>query len=83
MTTITDENNTSQRRKKGKKSFWFEFAEKKGVNPHKSVWSEYEEQNKEKKGQFQDKRYCNKCGATLPIDGKFCERCGQHVRNVK
>jgi len=76
VTTITEAKNTSKRRKKGKKSFWFEFAEEKGVNPRKSVWSEYEkheEQNKEKMRQSQEQRYCTKCGASLPIDGKFCE----------
>lgn len=83
MTIIADINDTTQRQKKGKKSFWFEFAEEKGVNPHKSVWSEFERQNEEKPRQIQKQRYCTKCGATLPVDGKFCERCGQKVRNFK
>ncbi|MFX0122148.1 MAG: zinc-ribbon domain-containing protein [Candidatus Hodarchaeota archaeon] len=26
-------------------------------------------------------RYCNKCGASIQPDGKFCERCGHRIKS--
>lgn len=80
---ITEAKNPSQSRKKRKKSFWFEFAEEKGVNPHKSVWSEFNKNqklNQENKRFKREIRFCSRCGASLEPDAKFCERCGQRIR---
>ncbi|MHA2245599.1 MAG: hypothetical protein ACXADY_11590 [Candidatus Hodarchaeales archaeon] len=74
---MTEAKGPNQKRKKEKKSFWFEYAEKKGVNPHKSAWREYSNDEKEKREMRI--RYCRKCGAAIIADGKFCERCGQRV----
>ncbi len=72
-------NSSPSTRKKDKKSFWFEYAEKKGEDPHKSAWRKFEEDGKEKqKGSI---RYCRKCGSELILDAKFCERCGQRLRS--
>ncbi|MFX1517632.1 MAG: zinc-ribbon domain-containing protein [Promethearchaeota archaeon] len=28
-------------------------------------------------------RYCNKCGASIQPNGKFCEKCGNRIRQIK
>jgi ribosomal protein S27AE len=81
---ITEINDSSKNRKKRKKSFWFEFAEDKGVNPHKSAWSDFltdEKENQENEQYKRGKRFCTRCGVSLQLDAKFCERCGQRVRS--
>ncbi|MHA2224249.1 MAG: zinc-ribbon domain-containing protein [Candidatus Hodarchaeales archaeon] len=78
MIQISEGNNRSKNSKKKKKSFWFEYAEKKGVDPHKSAWTKFKEENSQK--QKNNIHYCTKCGTTLKPDTKFCERCGQRVR---
>ncbi len=69
-------------KKNDKKSFWFEFAEKKGVNPHKSAWYEYQDQEKrkEKNTISEIDRFCTQCGFSLAAEAKFCERCGQKIK---
>ena len=49
VTTITDSERKINKKKAGKKSFWFEFAEEQGVNPHKSAWTEFHHKEKEEK----------------------------------
>lgn len=83
MKELTEVKEPSQSRKKRKKSFWFEFAENKGFDPHKSVWSEFlnnQKSNQERKRVKREIRFCSRCGASLKPDTKFCERCGQHIR---
>ena len=68
----------SKDKKPSKKSFWFEFADKQGVNPHKSAWAEYDAQEKRKKKS--STRYCSQCGNELIKESRFCERCGFKVK---
>ncbi len=68
----------SEGKKSSKKSFWFEFADKKGVNPYKSAWAEFETQEKKKKQS--SIRYCSKCGYGLVMESRYCERCGLRVK---
>ncbi len=74
---ITEGKDIPRTRKKEKKSFWFEYAKKKGVDPHKSAWREFSDELKSKRDK--ELRYCSKCGASIHPEGKFCERCGQRV----
>jgi hypothetical protein len=82
---ISETRNDLKPKKKKKKSFWFEYAEDKGVNPHGSVWSEFAQKEKEGKraAQHQVIRYCTQCGGALKGDSKFCQRCGHRVRRRK
>ncbi len=69
--------------KKKKKSFWFEYAEDKGVNPHSSAWSEFtqNEKNMKRTKESYTIRFCSQCGGSLKIDSKFCQRCGHRIRS--
>ncbi|MFX0173630.1 MAG: zinc-ribbon domain-containing protein [Candidatus Hodarchaeota archaeon] len=80
MKEITEIRDSSKNRKKRKKSFWFEFAEDKGVNPHKSAWFDFLTDQEKDLNKHKD-RFCTKCGVSLQLDAKFCERCGQRVRS--
>lgn len=72
-------NSSPRTRKKEKKSFWFEYADKKGVDPHKSAWRKFEEDKLVKqKGSI---RFCRRCGSEIIPNAKFCERCGQRLRS--
>ncbi|UCG04706.1 MAG: zinc-ribbon domain-containing protein [Candidatus Heimdallarchaeota archaeon] len=75
---MTEAKGPNSKRKKEKKSFWFEYAKQKGVDPHKSAWRKFEDDKKE--NQDRKIRYCNKCGASVQPDGKFCERCGHRIQ---
>jgi uncharacterized paraquat-inducible protein A len=80
--SISNKNSDRKSKKKKPKSFWFEYAEKKGVNPHKSAWDEFSKKEKEKKGatEYATIRFCTQCGGTLNSGSKFCQRCGHRVR---
>lgn len=82
---ISQANNDDTKKKKKTKSFWFEYAEKKGVNPHKSVWDDFSKKEKEKKRAAEDAtiRFCSQCGGVLNSDSKFCQRCGRPIRKRK
>lgn len=69
-------------KKKEKKSFWFEYAEKKGVDPHSSAWKDFSSKEKEKarKEEFKSLRFCTQCGGELKRDSTFCQKCGQRVK---
>jgi membrane protease subunit (stomatin/prohibitin family) len=79
---ITKMNNNRNNKKKKTKSFWFEYAEEKGVNPHKSAWEEFSAKEKEKKRATENAtiRFCTQCGGTLNSDSRFCQRCGHRVK---
>ncbi|MFW9778280.1 MAG: zinc-ribbon domain-containing protein [Candidatus Heimdallarchaeota archaeon] len=81
MKAISKNNRPSKPKKKKSKSYWFEHQEKRGINPHKSAWSEFEE--KQKRETFQEgtfsNQFCARCGAELRVDAKFCERCGERT----
>ena len=72
-----------RKKKRTKSSVWFKYAEEKGVNPHKSAWSDYaqkstsEEKSKVKQSSI---RFCTQCGAQVTPKSKFCERCGHRVK---
>ncbi len=85
MKPISQAKNDDTKKKKKTKSFWFEYAEKKGVNPHKSVWNEFSKKEKEKKRAEEDatRRFCTQCGGVLNSDSKFCQRCGRPIRKRK
>jgi len=68
----------SDGKKPSKKSFWFEFADKQGVNPHKSAWAEFDAKEKKKQQAFI--RYCSQCGNGLVKESRFCERCGFRIK---
>ena len=54
------------------------------MNPHKSVWQAFKDDEIEKTGAQSKKiRYCNKCGALIQPDGKFCEKCGNRILRQK
>ena len=76
---ISEAKGPKKSRKKEKKSYWFEYAEKKGVDPHKSVWRNFVGDQKAK--QNMTSRRCTKCGTLIHTEGKFCERCGQSVKS--
>ncbi|MFX0015567.1 MAG: hypothetical protein ACFFB2_11720 [Promethearchaeota archaeon] len=77
VNNITDTKEYQKKPKKAKKSFWFEYTEKKGEDPHKSAWRQYYDDERENKNRIT--RYCRKCGAVIHPEGKFCERCGQRI----
>ena len=69
--------------KRTKKSVWFKYAEEKGINPHKSAWSDFEK--KENKSDDENRkhkslRFCTKCGTQITSDTRFCERCGNRTK---
>ncbi|MHA1973802.1 MAG: hypothetical protein ACTSW1_12470 [Candidatus Hodarchaeales archaeon] len=68
-----------QNKKPVKKSYWFEFAEKKGLSPHKSAWSQFLDNEKTKRTSENRSLFCYQCGFELRIDSRFCERCGARV----
>ena len=76
---ISEGNNSQKTSKKEKKSFWFEYAEKKGVDPHKSAWRQFKDEKIKK--QKETPRFCTECGNTLKSEAMFCERCGERLRN--
>lgn len=82
MKPISQAKNDVTNKKKKTRSFWFEYAEKKGVNPHKSVWNEFSKKEKETKrvAEYATTRFCTQCGGVLNSDSKFCQRCGNRIR---
>ena len=78
---ISDINGSANERKKKKKSFWFEYAEEKGLNPHKSAWAEFDEQEKRRQTN-EEMKFCDQCGASLKIDSRFCQRCGSKIKRI-
>lgn len=77
MKQISRANGNPQDRKKKKKSFWFEYAEEKGVDPHKSAWREFTDDSREE--ERKKERFCQKCGTLIKRDWKFCEKCGSRL----
>ena len=69
--------------KRTKKSVWFKYAEEKGINPHKSAWSDFAQKNRESQ-EISEKssksRFCTGCGAQVTTDSRFCERCGNRTK---
>ncbi|UCE14952.1 MAG: zinc ribbon domain-containing protein [Candidatus Heimdallarchaeota archaeon] len=78
MKQISRANENQGDRKKKKKSFWFEYAEKKGVDPHKSAWREFTDEKRKEEGKIT--RFCRKCGTLIKTDWKFCEKCGSRIQ---
>jgi len=66
-------------KRSGKKSYWFEFAEKKGFSPHKSAWFQFLDNEKRKASSEKQSLFCYRCGFELGTDSRFCERCGTKV----
>ena len=69
--------------KRTKKSVWFKYAEEKGIDPHKSAWSDFDkniDKSKDKKQKLKSIRFCTKCGAQITPDSRFCERCGNRTK---
>ncbi|MFX0084136.1 MAG: hypothetical protein ACFFAU_00550 [Candidatus Hodarchaeota archaeon] len=85
MKPISEGKKNSKSDKKKKKSFWFEYAEDKGVNPHSSAWSEFAQKEKGMKRTTESYaiRFCSQCGGSLKGDSKFCQRCGHRIRSRK
>lgn len=80
---ISETRKDSTSKKKKKKSFWFEYAENKGVNPHSSAWRDFAHKEKEKIIETVKHviRFCSQCGGALKNDSKFCQRCGHRIRS--
>ena len=73
----------SLKEKRTKKSVWFKYAEEKGIDPHKSAWSDFTQKNpksEDKKQKLASIRFCTKCGAQITSDSRFCERCGNRAK---
>ena len=69
--------------KKTKKSVWFQYAEEKGLDPHKSAWSDFKEKNPlrdKDRPQSPSIQYCTQCGKQIKVQSRFCERCGTKIR---
>jgi len=69
--------------KRTKKSVWFKYAEEKGIDPHKSAWSDFTQKTPkslEKNRKLRSIRFCTKCGAQITSDSSFCERCGNRTK---
>jgi len=69
--------------KRTKKSVWFKYAEEKGIDPHKSAWSNFTQKSpkSDKKNQkLKSIRFCTKCGTQLTSESRFCERCGNRSK---
>ncbi len=81
MKQISDINGSINQRKKKKKSFWFEYAEEKGLDPHKSAWAEFDKKEKELLT-AEKVRFCSTCGASLKMDSRFCQRCGSKIHRI-
>ncbi|MHA2239030.1 MAG: zinc ribbon domain-containing protein [Candidatus Hodarchaeales archaeon] len=74
---------TDRKKKRTKSSVWFQYAKEKGVDPHKSAWSDYARKTAStdgKKEKHLSIRFCTKCGAQLKTKSKFCERCGRRIK---
>lgn len=74
---------TERKKKRTKSSVWFKYAEEKGENPHKSAWSDYAKKNtlnKRSNVKHSKIRFCTQCGAQITPKSKFCERCGNRVK---
>ncbi len=72
------------KKKRTEKSVWLKYTESKGLDPHKSAWSNFKEKTSSSDSQKKNPpsiRFCTQCGAQQPIDTRFCERCG--VRSKK
>ena len=76
---ISEGNNSQKTSKKEKKSFWFEYAEKKGVDL--GSWPSSKKKDEKNKKQKETPRFCTECGNTLKSEAMFCERCGERLRN--
>ena len=70
------------KKKRTEKSVWFKYAEDKGLDPHKSAWSDFKDKNtkSEKKKHQSSIRFCTQCGKQVDIKSRFCERCGTRVK---
>ncbi len=71
------------KKKRIKKSVWFKYAEEKGIDPHKSAWSDFAQKNRkspDKNRKLKSIRFCTKCGAQITSDSRFCERCGNRTK---
>jgi uncharacterized paraquat-inducible protein A len=69
--------------KRTKKSVWFKYAEEKGIDPHKSAWSDFSRNNtksNDKNQKLASLRFCTQCGAQFTSDSRFCERCGNRTK---
>ena len=69
--------------KRTKKSVWFKYAEEKGLDPHKSAWSDFKEKNplqNEEETQSPSISFCTQCGKQIEIKSRFCERCGTKIK---
>jgi len=69
--------------KRTKKSVWFKYAEEKGIDPHKSAWSDFAQKNQkitDKNRKLRSIRFCTKCGAQTTSDSRFCQRCGNRTK---
>ena len=69
--------------KRTKKSVWFKYAEEKGIDPHKSAWSDFAKntgKSQKKKRKLDSLRFCTKCGTQFNSDSRFCERCGNRTK---
>jgi hypothetical protein len=70
------------KKKRTEKSVWFKYAENKGLNPHKSAWSDYAEKGKKSENEnktLPQVRFCRKCGSEISPKSRFCERCGKRI----
>jgi hypothetical protein len=71
------------KKKRTKNSVWFQYAEEKGLDPHKSAWSDFKEKNPSGDGETTQPpsvRYCTQCGKQIESQSRFCERCGTKIR---
>ena len=70
------------KKKRTEKSVWFKYAEDKGLDPHKSAWSDFKDKNikSEKKKHKSSIRFCTQCGKQIDNKSRFCERCGTRIK---